>query len=82
MIDMNYIFEDNRKDNMNINKSNLSFNSNWKGRRVDAINRLSKIKGYPCSDNNPYFDQYIKLTTTKAPNLIAFKKELKRKGIK
>ena len=26
----------------------------WSTRRVDAINRLSKKRGYPCSDNNPF----------------------------
>ena len=30
----------------------------WKERRVAAINRISKRKGWPTSDQNPYFDQF------------------------
>ena len=38
----------------------------WSTRRVDAINRLSKKRGYPCSDNNPFFDEYIAIQNSKA----------------
>ena len=29
----------------------------WKDRQIAAINRLSKFKRWPASDNNPYFER-------------------------
>ena len=45
----------------------------WQDKRVAAITRWSKKRGIPCSDNNPYFDEYCDIIHSKANN----KKEYK-----
>jgi hypothetical protein len=49
--------------------------TSWKDKRIAAINRLSKIKGWSCSDNNPYFDLVQNIYKTKAKSLKQFKEE-------
>jgi spore coat polysaccharide biosynthesis predicted glycosyltransferase SpsG len=40
--------------------------TSWQDRRVNAINRWSKRKGIPCSDLNPYFDEYDAILNSQA----------------
>ena len=47
----------------------------WKDKRIEAINRLSKIKGWRTDDGNKYFDEVQELSKTKARSLKEFKKE-------
>ena len=49
--------------------------NSWKDKRIAAINRLSKMKGWSCSDNNPYFDLVQNIYKTKAKSLKQFKEE-------
>jgi hypothetical protein len=49
----------------------------WKDKRIHAINRLSKIKGWGASPNNPYFEQVYRIYASKATNLQEFKHEEK-----
>jgi hypothetical protein len=53
----------------------------WDTRRVDAINRLSKKRGYPCSDNNPFFDEYIAIQNSKAKTKREYKEERRKNAI-
>ena len=52
----------------------------WSERRVDAINRITKRKGYPASDNNPFFDEYIAIGNSKAKNKKEYKLERKKQN--
>jgi hypothetical protein len=52
----------------------------WKDRRIAAINRLSNYKGWPCSDNNPYFAQYDAICNSNAKSLLEFKQQWKEKN--
>jgi hypothetical protein len=52
----------------------------WKDRRIAAINRLSNHKGWPCSDNNRYFEQYNAILNSDATSLLEFKKQWKEKN--
>ena len=47
----------------------------WKDKRIEAINRLSKIKKWNTSPSNKYFDEVQELYKTKARSLKEFKKE-------
>ena len=47
----------------------------WKDKRIEAINRLSKIKKWNTSSSNKYFDEVQELYKTKARSLKEFKKE-------
>tara|TARA_R110002051_G_scaffold100647_1_gene171043 strand:+ start:21513 stop:21803 length:291 start_codon:yes stop_codon:yes gene_type:complete len=49
----------------------------WKDKRIAAINRWSKKKGVPCSDCNPYFNEYNAILDTKAITKQEYKKERK-----
>ena len=53
----------------------------WSERRVDAINRLSKKKGYPSSDVNPLFDEYIAILNTKAKTKKEYKEERRKHAV-
>jgi|DEB0MinimDraft_6_1074348.scaffolds.fasta_scaffold229525_2 hypothetical protein len=46
---------------------------NWKDKRINAINRLSRMKGWNTSPNNPYFEQVLRIYESKATNLKEFK---------
>ena len=50
----------------------------WQDKRVAAINRWSKKRRIPCSDNNPYFNEYDAIIHSRAKN----KKEYKLERIK
>lgn len=49
---------------------------NWKEKRIIAINKLSKKRGWKCSDTNPYFEEIQDIYTSNAKSLSDFKKEL------
>jgi len=53
----------------------------WSTKRVDAINRLSKKRGYPCSDNSPFFDEYIAIQNSKAKTKKEYKEERRKNAI-
>lgn len=38
----------------------------WKDQRINAINRLSRSKGWKFDDANPYFDEWIRVLNSKA----------------
>ena len=46
----------------------------WKDKRIKAINRLSKIKGWNTSSSNKYFDEVQEIYKTSANSLKEFKK--------
>ena len=50
----------------------------WSEKRVDAINKLSKKRGYPCSDNNPFFDEYVAIQNSKAKTKREYKLERRK----
>ncbi len=50
----------------------------WQDKRVAAITRWSKKRRIPCSDNNPYFDEYNAILDSEASS----KKEYKLERIK
>lgn len=55
----------------------------WKDRQIAAINRLSKFKGWPASDNNPYFERiYNVIYNDKIKTKAQMKQELKKHGYK
>lgn len=45
----------------------------WKDKRIKAINRLSRIKGWNTSPSNPYFEQVLRIYESTANNLKEFK---------
>lgn len=47
----------------------------WASRRIEAINYISKKRGWSCSDNNPYFDEWIAILNTKAKTKKEYKLE-------
>ena len=47
--------------------------TSWQDKRVAAITRWSNRRGIPCSDTNPYFDEYCDIIHSKA----SIKKEYK-----
>ena len=47
----------------------------WKDKRIKAINKLSKIKGWKTSTSNKYFDEVQEIYKTSANSLKEFKKE-------
>ena len=50
----------------------------WQERRIAAINRWSKKRGIPCSDTNPYFDEYCDIIHSKANNKKEYKLERRK----
>lgn len=46
----------------------------WKDKRIKAINKLSKIKGWNTSPSNKYFDEVQEIYKTSANSLKEFKK--------
>ena len=53
----------------------------WSERRVDAINKLSKKKGYPSSDIIPFFDEYIAILNSKAKTKKEYKEERRKHAV-
>lgn len=51
-------------------------NISWKDKRITAINKLSKKKGWISSDTNPYFEQIYAIYESDAKSLFEFKKEM------
>jgi|TARA_R110000803_G_scaffold75790_1_gene140157 hypothetical protein len=47
----------------------------WKTRKIKAINKLSKKKGWKANDNNPYFYLVHDIYKSKALNNKQFKEE-------
>ena len=57
---------------------NMKDKISWQDKRVAAINRWSKKRRIPCSDINPYFNEYDAIIHSRAKN----KKEYKLERIK
>tara|TARA_A100001391_G_scaffold192394_2_gene166623 strand:+ start:255 stop:479 length:225 start_codon:yes stop_codon:yes gene_type:complete len=53
----------------------------WSTRRVDAINKLSKKRGYPCNDTNPFFDEYIAIQNSYAKTKREYKEERRKNAV-
>ena len=49
--------------------------TSWQDKRVNAINRWSKRRGIPCSDLNPYFDEYDAILNSQAKTKKQYKGE-------
>ena len=47
----------------------------WQERRIAAINRWSKSRGIPCSDLNPYFNEYDAILSSQAKTNKQYKGE-------
>lgn len=47
----------------------------WASRRIEAINYISKKRGWSCSDNNPFFDEWIAILNSKAKTKQEYKLE-------
>lgn len=56
----------------------MSNKKSWSERRIEAINYISKKKGWACSDNNPYFDEWIAILNSKAKTKKEYKLERKK----
>ena len=55
----------------------------WKDIQIAAINRLSKFKKWPTSDNNPYFERvWNVIYNDKMKTKKQMKEELKKHGYK
>lgn len=50
----------------------------WQDKRVAAITRWSNKRGIPCSDMNPYFDEYCDIIHSKASNKKEYKLERRK----
>ena len=54
----------------------------WKSKRIKAIDRLTKKKGWDYSDNNPYFEEVWKnLPKSNAKSLSEYKKTNKTERV-
>ena len=62
-------------NNFNSNTRSLLMVMDWKTRKIKAINKLSKKKGWSSNDNNPYFYLVHEIYKTKATNPKQFKEE-------
>jgi len=51
-------------------------NISWKDKRIEAINKLSKKKGWSSSDTNRYFEEVHAIYESDAKTLLDFKKEI------
>ncbi len=49
--------------------------SNWKDKRIEEINEISKKNNWDCSDNNKYFEEVQLIYKSDAKSLDQFKKE-------
>lgn len=54
----------------------------WKDKRIEAINRLSKSKKWSCSDNNPLFDEVMDIYETPAKTRKEYMQERRAKNEK
>jgi hypothetical protein len=56
---------------------------NWKDRQIEAINRLSRRKGWSFGDSNPYFDRVFNVIhNDNIKTKKQMKEELKKHGYK
>ena len=62
-------------NNFNLSRRCLLMVMDWKTRKINAINKLSKKKGWNASDNNPYFYLVHEIYKTKATTPKQFKEE-------
>ena len=51
----------------------------WKDKRIEAINRLSKMKKWSCSDNNPLFDEVMDIYESPAKTRDEYMLERRKK---
>ena len=49
--------------------------SNWKDKRIQEINEISKKNNWDCSDNNKHFEEVQLIYKSNAKSLDQFKKE-------
>ena len=47
--------------------------SDWKDKRIEAINRVVERKNLTCSPDSPYFDEVIDIYNSEATSLKEFK---------
>jgi hypothetical protein len=52
----------------------------WQDKRINAINRISKRKGWKTNDSNPYFEEYDLVLHTPAKTKKEYKKLMLPKG--
>ena len=57
---------------------NMKDKISWQDKRVAAINRWSKKRRIPCSDNNPYFDEYHAILDSEASSKKEYKLERRK----
>ena len=50
----------------------------WQDKRVAAITRWSNRRGIPCSDTNPYFNEYCDIIHSKEKNKKEYKLERRK----
>lgn len=62
-------------NNFNFSYRSLLMVMDWKTRKINAINKLSKKKGWNAGDNNPYFYLVHEIYKTKATTPKQFKEE-------
>lgn len=56
--------------------------SDWKDKRIEAINKIVERKNLTCSPDSPYFDEVIDIYNSDAKSLKDFKLERKKKDEK
>ena len=56
--------------------------SDWKDKRIEAINRVCERKNLTCSPDSPYFDEVIDIYNSEATSLQDFKLERKKRNEK
>ena len=56
--------------------------SDWKDKRIEAINRICERNNLTCSPDSPYFDEVIDIYNSEATSLKEFKLERKKKDEK
>ena len=56
--------------------------SDWKDKRIEAINRVVERKNLTCSPDSRYFDEVIDIYNSEASSLKEFKLERKKKDEK
>jgi len=54
---------------------------NWVDKRIDAINKITKKRGWKSNDENPFFDEYINLLGTEAKTKREYKEERRKNAI-
>jgi len=50
-------------------------NKDWKDKRIEEINEISRKNNWDCSDNNKYFEEVQLIYKSDAKSLDQFKKE-------